>query len=606
MQVRQNAIYLGGTGVVDLRQFGHGFGRHLVQEAVAPDHHVYLGLDEYLETANRKHLGFTASSEEIAEYLLGLYPARDMLLALAQLNRFRSLPDQLEQVRQEYMHLIPTRAALRMNGLTTGGAEPHHFLARQLILLAMRATVLRNSVGVTEPPMSLGAAAIMLTHALAARAGSGDEGPSVWEGMPANVLMEVVCNDSFNSTENLLSRLDRMWGIYVEQGDAAAVPPPRAPFRQMAAEALGADIGVIVSLGLLLDQTVTQWRSPSPVLIPQRFVRDARPEDLHAFLALVSADSASLRIRLAKHADPWGFLPFEETPVLRFDDEMVVLDQEYLQRRITSGVFWAVGEHERTHHGGDKAWRAWSMAHGQAVEAVARKQIRALAPRIPDLRAAQDLPTYFTDQDLIRAYPVERKGATPIQSDAAVWLGQCWLLFEIVAAELKVPTRQGRQLDDFRTDVERMVMKKLRQLHATADNILSDNGQALLGYQPPRPVVQPILVQGGHFPVHPATIAYIDDQIRRESLFQHARVRRPAILHLDELEALEAIVERAQDLVAAFDEWQRSERKAAPFRNFLVSRDRHDRPSRLGHDRQHHLIVQLSQRVSRTSVTGSL
>jgi hypothetical protein len=281
---------------------------------------------------------------------------------------------------------------------------------------------------------------------------------------------------------------------------------------------------------------------------------------------------------------------------------MVVLDQEYLQRRLTSGLFWAIGENERANHGGDKAWRAWSMAHGQAVEAAAKEQIRVLAPRIPDIGAGQNLPTYFTDKDLIRAYPAKQKRAMPTQSDAAAWLGEAWLLFEIVAAELKVPTRQGRQLDAFRADVERMVMKKLRQLHATACNILSDNGEALLGYQAPLAVVQPILVQGGHFPVHPATIAYIDDQIQRENLFQHARVRRLAILHLDELEALEASVQRGHDLLAVFDEWQRSERKAAPFRNFLISRDRNDRPARLTPERLRYLIEQLIQRVNPLAV----
>ena len=58
MQARTNVAYIRGTGVVDLTQFGLGFGRHLVDEPQLPDHNTYITLDEYLVEANRRQLGF--------------------------------------------------------------------------------------------------------------------------------------------------------------------------------------------------------------------------------------------------------------------------------------------------------------------------------------------------------------------------------------------------------------------------------------------------------------------------------------------------------------------------------------------------------------------
>jgi hypothetical protein len=78
MRARQNAAYNRGTGTLDLGQFRHGFGRQLVDPIVLPHHHIFLNLDEYLVAANRTKLGFSATSDQIADHVLDLYPARTL------------------------------------------------------------------------------------------------------------------------------------------------------------------------------------------------------------------------------------------------------------------------------------------------------------------------------------------------------------------------------------------------------------------------------------------------------------------------------------------------------------------------------------------------
>jgi hypothetical protein len=600
MQLRSNVAYASGTGVMDLRQFVHGVGRHLVAAVVIPDHHTFLTLDDYLVETNQRQMGFSPSSREIADLLLRQHPVSTMLVALAQLNRIRTIPDQVDQLRLAYCLLIAANAALVLDGLSAG-ADPRHFLARQPILLSMREVILRGGPGVDEPILPPLMTAVMLTHALASDiSAQAADGPEVWSGMPADILMEIVCNASFNTYDQMLSKLDKVWRVWAEHGAAAANPPPRKPFLDMAQEALGTDLATVVMLGLALDTNVATWRWPDPVAIKEPLFQDVPVPDHKAFSRHVASDEADLRTDLTACAGPWELLPFELRPVFRLDGHLVVLDREFLQRRITTGLFWTVGEHERT-LGGDKAWRTWAAAHGQAVEAAAREQIRAIAPRIPVIGTTDEETTYFTENDLARAYPSKRKGVASKQCDAAIWCGSYWLLVEIVTAELKLPTRQGRQLQAFRDDVERMVMKKIKQLDSTARDLLRDGGASLVGCSPGRVRIRPVLVQGGHFPVHPATIAFIDDRMRKEDRLQDARIERLAIVHMDELEVLEAISERGDDVQRLVDEWQRSERRAGPLKNYLSSRGRSDRPARLSRERLRYILDQLHHRISKAA-----
>src|SRR5438034_4263363 len=97
MQARNNVAYVGGSGVIDLKQFGFGVGRHLLRDIEMPDHNVYLTLDDYMRESFKLELGITATSAEISEFLIGQHSVRAMLVALAQLNRLRLIADQLDQ-----------------------------------------------------------------------------------------------------------------------------------------------------------------------------------------------------------------------------------------------------------------------------------------------------------------------------------------------------------------------------------------------------------------------------------------------------------------------------------------------------------------------------
>lgn len=604
MQARNDVAYVGGTGVIDLKQFGFGVGRHLLRDVEMPDHGIYVTLDDYLREPVKLELGISASSRQIADFLLRQHSVRDMLIALAQLNRIRHMDDQLNELREAFTLSIPEKARPPLNAAIANKAETHFFLARQTIMLAAREVILKGGSGAARPDGSPLMTAIMLTHALASDIGPLDEGgPQIWPGMSVAALMEIVANASFNTNEWWVSQLDRLWRIWIRYGSLVNEPLTRAPFDQLVRDALGLDIGSIALLSLSLALPALHWRYPSPVLMPGQFVTDANVSEIDAFLSYVAADVDDLRRRLLQQQAPWGFLPFEESPVIDLGSELLVFDPDFLMKRTTTGLYWAVAKSE-TKRVGEKGFRAWSKGHGLAIEAAVEEQLQALVQTPRLIGTSESQQTYFTEKDLQRAYP-GKKGRAGRQCDGVIWLPRCWIAFEVVAFYVKVSARQGLDIDAFRDDANKL-MNELGQLDATAKNLLSDGGQALIGFPPSEIHIQPILVQGGYFPLHPAISAYIDDRINRDRLFarsaigpyeRDSRIRKPVIIHMDELETLEAIAERHQDVLQIIDDWQQSTRRAGPLKNFLIAANREDHPSRLDADKAGALLKAFRSRL---------
>ncbi len=597
MQPQVNVRYHRGTAAIDLAQFPLGYARGLVRERDLPDFHIFLTLDEYVVSALRNQIGWSFTSAQTAAWLIDMYPVDVLISELAALNRVRRRPDMTEALRQHFMAQFSPDVARRLNNLTASNADSREFLARQPILLAMRDVLLRNNQQPANPPIASTVAAIMLTHALASDLNVQSGTEDIWPGLPADIFMEVVANGAFNSSEDLFSRLDRTMRIYFDHGDRAARPATRRPFGELAAEALGMDIPKVITLGVMLINATGGWAGNQPLwgnLAPPEVSRRERA----TFLRYVAANHSQLRRQLSRHHGPWGLLPFEKAPVLRHRDRFLVLDQEYLERRITTSMLWPIADHE-SHLGGGRASRAWLTAYGQAVESATREQLAAIARPVPIVGGAKADQTYFVDGQLLKAYPA-KKGEPQRQTDAAIWLADAhvWLTIEVVQHELKVPTRQGRQLGAFKDDFEKMVAKKLRQLDRTAKDLLSDNGAALLNYAPGAVWIQPILIQGGFFPVQPPTIAYINAQVQAEGLFERDgawdhRIRPLAMLHVEEIEQLEAAIEQDRSLIQLLNAWQNSERSAYPLKNYLYSRGILQRPSRLGEARCRALLGRL-------------
>jgi hypothetical protein len=129
-------------------------------------------------------------------------------------------------------------------------------------------------------------------------------------------------------------------------------------------------------------------------------------------------------------------------------------------------------------------------------------------------------------------------GAT---ADCGVDFGTFVLVADIVQHHLTVPTRSLCVPESFRSDMEKTVLKKVRQLHGTIDVLLDKVGHAShpLGRRPGR--ILPAVVQGADFPVNPVTVRYARNEAKNRGLLTQDGVMPLVIITLDELEELDAL-----------------------------------------------------------------
>ena len=81
---------------------------------------------------------------------------------------------------------------------------------------------------------------------------------------------------------------------------------------------------------------------------------------------------------LAACALPWQMLPLQTRPLLRIGDDVVVLDEPFLLEAVTTGLYWRVSDHVRKDD--PEAWKPWSVAYAEMIEALAEEMVEALAP----------------------------------------------------------------------------------------------------------------------------------------------------------------------------------------------------------------------------------
>ncbi len=88
---------------------------------------------------------------------------------------------------------------------------------------------------------------------------------------------------------------------------------------------------------------VSKTRATSPIELPETWfsTTDFSKTDIATFLSYVSATTSDLRERMLKHQEPNDYTAFRETPLLKLDGRLVLIDFGFLCEKFESGPFWA-------------------------------------------------------------------------------------------------------------------------------------------------------------------------------------------------------------------------------------------------------------------------
>jgi hypothetical protein len=241
-----------------------------------------------------------------------------------------------------------------------------------------------------------------------------------------------------------------------------------------------------------------------------------------------------------------------------------VLDEQYLIERATQGLYWFVHEHERDRDG-ERGWKRWNGAYARMVEQRAEDQLRRLAPPL-----VGGGTTFFTEEDLQAAFPGSKN------SDAGIDFGELTLLAEVVTGQAALATRENADVTTYAKDIEKLFVKKARQLDETATCLLRDPQPDSSPLDKPAARILPVTVRGWQFPLNPLTRGHIEDALRSEGLLNYRRPAMPvagiAPVDLEELEMCETLHEtRGLSLHDLITQWQESaDFSRSSFRDFLI------------------------------------
>jgi len=533
---------------------------------------VYLVADDYMAGND---VGF--DSEALAELRIQLFmsqvPRDDLLLGLAFLTLAHQDQTNVARLVIGLRESLTPPLQLRLDSALARRPTPVP-LVRQALLAAFRMALLEDEPAVPLRQLPPEIAAFMLTHSVASTLGTQhSEHPRLLGGVSEDLAIDIVCNQAFNESDDIYSVIDRHVRLWRDFGPVGAAKLGGQLPAHLVKAATGIELEDFLALGFSLFSFMNSWTWGGPQKLAEDFSSDMDPRIRAIFLDYVAATQEELQPRLATQRSHWDFLAFQEAPVLRVGDGLMVIDQDFLLARVTSGIYWIVHDWLKKYRG-DGARQSWTQAWGDMVEALAEESIRVLAP--PILGGGSG-GTYFTEDDLALAYPGHKT------CDAVIDFGTCFVAFEIVSGQLSTGTRIDGDLDAFERDMERLAYKKIRQLDDSA-TCIATNETPLTGVNGNRTVI-PIVVAGGGFPVSSITSTCIQEYCEAHGLIHGERIRPVVVIDLGELEAIEALSKEGVGLPTILTDWQASDIASSPLHNFLLeqyswSPDRY-RPDRM-------------------------
>lgn len=516
---------------------------------------TYITATEYLET----ELPDEVTALLLIDIMLKQQPLIELLQDLVGFGRLLFRPLHMESLAANFGSCLTLEARSRLTALLRSSQEgKRHLLARQPLLHAMRLVLTTVESNENERKYPPGVAAMLLTHAVAVLLGrDAEEASGQIAGMDESLVMELVRNGVLNQSQDTFALLDRHWRLWTKYDDRARIYPPRLPLKELFREATGLCFEDGQALGLALLANAQVWEPGKPLFVDPNFSTRIASSTKEEFFRLISRSQEDFAMSLKGWQSHWDFLEFEKFPVARLPQGLLVLDEQFLLERITDGLYWFIFDYERNSFG-PQAMTNWTQTYGELVELLVEDSVADMAP--PELTGGSN---YYTEEDIGQAYPGK-------VCDAAVHFGSVLVMFEVVSGRLQTKTRIGGSVEHFRTDTEKLVVKKARQLDEASTSFL-ENQVALAGFENPSVRVVPVVVVGSGYPLNPSTAAFVDELLKSEDLLSDARVMPLCLIDLEEVEMLEGMRERGISPPDLLMGWKRSPLAALPLKNYVLS-----------------------------------
>jgi hypothetical protein len=520
---------------------------------------TYVTLDEYLPGASGLSLQIAADEHR----------RKSLLVALVTLNRFRDDPAALESLTEAFVRSLVDREAserLAVQMKVRTGGMGRRIVGAQPLLLSIR--WLLSSPPRSEPVADETTliAAAFFSHLAASQLTNSESA----DADPRRLMLIMMSLGMMSEEDDTLAAMDRTLRLW-EQHGAAATKAVGKHANEIFRDITGLEVRDVLAVGFALLAQCTTWKPGDPALLTREIHPNVPQELIDRALPLFTKSLDDHYGDTPMPASAFDTLAIETHPVLELPDGLLVLDERFLWRRCTTGLFHIVVDALKAQ--GGQATIGFRNGYGAMIESLVEESLQAVA--VPILGTAT---SYYTEDDLEAAYGQSSR------CDVLIDFGEDLMIVEIVSGQVSVQSRVQGDVDKLEQDIDRLVLQKCKQLDNTAQNVLADE-EPLTGVPggTRTPTLVPVLIVGGGFPLNSLSVSYIRESLEALSYLRHSRVTRLSIVDLSDVEQLEALAEEGHSPVAILTEWQTSELNDVPLRNFLLRRykDSPRRPSRM-------------------------
>ncbi|KPM55409.1 hypothetical protein ACG83_08510 [Frankia sp. R43] len=365
---------------------------------------------------------------------------------------------------------------------------------------------------------------------------------SPWGSVPADLSLELVANQYFNSGYDDKSLLARFRRIYLQlMPELAAQEPQRyLDFDREFLQTTGLPLRNVIIVAL------TAWAFATrrlPLVGLNAFEGLLLPADeIKAVLDLLSTDRAAAVAKVTKDENEfgfaWTFSVFSRHPLFRLgDDTYIVVSPRLLADRVLGGlIYWDVAGWDGTHLNTQRGNKLRNLV-ADAVEAYVGEVLRAIAP------SAGGQPRVYSEQDLLKAFSISKKGGQKV-CDFVVDYGDAFVLVEVNSHRLTRASAVGGSTTAVDHDLEMLIFKrKAKQFEATIKALREGESRLTGRPAPASRRYHPVLVTDDQFPNSPVTHSRIQERLATEGFLQGAGITQLEVLSLEDVDLLEGIAE---------------------------------------------------------------
>ncbi|HYT41550.1 MAG TPA: hypothetical protein VEP90_04350 [Methylomirabilota bacterium] len=287
---------------------------------------------------------------------------------------------------------------------------------------------------------------------------------------------------------------------------------------------------------LLMQQKLGHTQDTNWYITPERFFAESivPNEEVQLLMAEFTTDVETLQALFKRQGNfEYNFDGLVQRPLVTYDKHSFFpLDFTFMKDKITLQVYWILFDHIKNRYGDEKLTQ-YTNFMGICFEEYVHRLLRRIYPSSPSV-----------ENRLLREFAYSPKKSEKKRTVDNILINRSSLiLIETKVSQLKVSTGVAGDLDAFREDIRKIVVKAFKQIQRTKEDFQKGLLHKDLPVEPTSiTTFYPVVITYGMFVMFPLVWTIVEEEIQKVPNYDPELLSRLQIIQADEIEVLEAFL----------------------------------------------------------------